>query len=74
TNMMEWDGKIWTIPGIVVATNAQDGLSTLVLEAPATNKRRLVRTFGQDISHFLIRSGRIELPDWTQELRPEAGV
>lgn len=66
--------RLWrTIPGIVVATNARDALSSLVLDAPAIDTRLLVRTFGKDIAHFVIRNGRIELPDWTQDLRSGSG-
>lgn len=61
--------RLWrTIPGIVVAANAQDALDTLGQETSAPGTKRLVRIFREDISHFVVRNGRIELPDWTQDV------
>ncbi|MDQ3655988.1 MAG: hypothetical protein M3457_13040 [Chloroflexota bacterium] len=60
--------RLWrTIPGIAVATNSRDSLERLDEDASAADTMRLVRTFDRDIAAFVVRDGRIQLPDWTRE-------
>lgn len=53
-----------TIPGVTVATNSRDSLDQ---DALAADTMRLVRTFQRDIAAFVVKDGRIQLPDWTRE-------
>lgn len=62
-------GRLWsTIPGVTVATNSADSLAWPDEEPPAAETMRLVRTFQRDIAAFVVKDGRIQLPDWTQEM------
>jgi len=63
--------RLWrTIPGVTVATNSRDSLDQDALAADTT---RLVRTFQRDIAAFVVRDGRIQLPDWTREMHTVEG-
>jgi len=60
--------RLWrTIPGVTVATNSRDSLDQ---DAFAADTMRLVRTFQRDIAAFVVKGGRILLPDWTRETQP----
>ncbi len=63
--------RLWrTIPSVTIATNSRDSLGQ---DAVAADTTRLVRTFQRDIAAFVVKGGRIQLPDWTREMHTVDG-
>lgn len=55
-----------TLPGIVVVTHSRQSLAEISAGMPAERSTTLVRTFRHDTAAFVVKEGRIQLPDWTQ--------
>ena len=62
--------RLWRVaPGIAVATNSRESLDPLDVSGATGSRKVLIRTFRRDIAAFVIKDGRLTLPDWAEAPR-----
>jgi hypothetical protein len=64
------------IPAAAIATNARSAEKALFSTGAEGSDRStwLIRTFPAEIAGFVVRNGRMQLPDWSQEIETRNAV
>lgn len=59
--------RLWRLaPGTAVATNARETIDAIDPSVSDSSRKVLVRTFRRDIAAFVVKDGRLTLPNWAE--------